>query len=124
MPPRSFFAQLGIPRSVRRQAFFGDPASRQALRDMFSDTRMLCHEIGLMNPVALVMWKARRIGAAGPRDIAVSRSAGCPTSVSGTPPTPKRPDPADSADAETLVPARRTRGQDQLAARNVEMVGQ
>jgi len=62
VPPRSFFAQLGIPRSVRRQAFFGDPASRQALRDMFSDTRMLCHEIGLMNPVALVMWKACRIG--------------------------------------------------------------
>lgn len=61
VPPRSFFARLGIPRSVRRQAFFGDPASRQALRDMFNDTRMLCHEVGLMNPVARLMWRACRI---------------------------------------------------------------
>ncbi len=62
VPPRSLFTQLGIPRSVRRQAFFGDPASRQALRDMFGDTRMLCHEVGLMNPIALLVWRACRIG--------------------------------------------------------------
>ena len=60
--PRSFFAQLGIPRGVRRQAFFGDPASRQMLQDMYGDIRMLCYEVDLMNPAARLMWRACRIG--------------------------------------------------------------
>ncbi|MEO8814685.1 MAG: diiron oxygenase [Mycobacterium sp.] len=61
VPPRSFFRMFGIPRSVRRALFSGTPSSRQALRDMFADIRMLCHELGLMNPIALAMWRICRL---------------------------------------------------------------
>ena len=32
------------------------------LRDMFGDVRMLCHDTGLMNPLAKLMWRICRIG--------------------------------------------------------------
>jgi hypothetical protein len=35
--------------------------SRQTLRDMFGDVRMLCHDVGLMNPLALLMWRICKI---------------------------------------------------------------
>jgi len=62
VPPRTFFAEFEIPRSVRREAFFSDPSSRRRLRDMYGDTRMLCEQVGLMNPVALLVWRACGIG--------------------------------------------------------------
>jgi hypothetical protein len=61
VPPRSFFTRFEIPREVRKELFFGAPASRQMLRDMFADVRMLCHDTGLMNPAARVMWRICRI---------------------------------------------------------------
>lgn len=67
VPPRAFFRELGIPRSVRRQAFFSDPAARQTLRDLFGDTRMLCGQIGLMNPAARLAWRICRIGGRAAR---------------------------------------------------------
>lgn len=57
VPSRSSFKQIGIPRSVRKDLYFAAPDSRQGLRDMFADVRMLCHEIGLMNRLALAMWR-------------------------------------------------------------------
>ena len=57
VPPRRFFREFGIPRSVRKELCFGAPDSRQALRDMFGDVRMLCHDVRLMNPLALLMWR-------------------------------------------------------------------
>lgn len=62
VPPRGFFRQFEVPRSVRREVFFSGAASRQALRVMFADIRLLCHELGLMNPVARLMWRLCRIG--------------------------------------------------------------
>ncbi|MEO8813787.1 MAG: diiron oxygenase [Mycobacterium sp.] len=56
VPPRKFFTEFDIPRPVRRELFFGRTESRQTLRDMFADIRMLCHEVGLMNPVARLLW--------------------------------------------------------------------
>ncbi len=50
VPPRSFFREFGIPRQVRKELFFRSPESRQMLRDMFADVRMLCRDTGLMNP--------------------------------------------------------------------------
>ena len=61
VPPRSFWKEFDIPRSVKREVFFRAPQSRQMLTDMFADVRMLCHEIGLMNPAAKVMWRVCRI---------------------------------------------------------------
>lgn len=62
VPPRSFFKKFDIPRSVRKDLFFDAADSRQTLRNMFSDVRMLCHDVGLMNPLALLMWRICKIG--------------------------------------------------------------
>jgi hypothetical protein len=62
VPPRGFFRDFGIPAGVRREVFFGAPASREMLRDMFADVRMLCYDTGLMNPAARLIWRVCRIG--------------------------------------------------------------
>ncbi len=61
VPTRGFFKQFGIPRSVRKDLFFDAPESRQTLRDMFSDVRMLCYDVGLMNPPARWIWRICKI---------------------------------------------------------------
>lgn len=61
VPPRSFWKEFGIPRSVRKDVFFRAPESRQMLRDMFGDVRMLTHDTGLMNPVAKLMWRICKV---------------------------------------------------------------
>ena len=61
VPPRAFWKEFDIPRSVRKDIFFKSPESRQMLRDMFGDVRMLCQDTGLMNPVAKLIWRICRI---------------------------------------------------------------
>ncbi|MCV7260373.1 hypothetical protein [Rhodococcus jostii RHA1] [Mycobacterium shimoidei] len=61
VPPRGFFRRFDIPRSVRKELYSSTPNSRQTLRDMFADIRMLCHELGLMNPLALLVWRLCKI---------------------------------------------------------------
>jgi P-aminobenzoate N-oxygenase AurF len=61
VPPRSFFWKFNVPRSVRKDVFFGAPESREALRDMYGDVRMLCDNVGLMNPLALLVWRLCKI---------------------------------------------------------------
>jgi hypothetical protein len=61
VPPRSFWREFDIPRSVRKELFFRAPESRQTLRDMFGDVRMLAHEVGMMNPVARLVWRICKI---------------------------------------------------------------
>jgi hypothetical protein len=67
VPPRSFFRQFGIPRGVRKELFFRAPESRQLLRDMFADVRMLCYDTGMMNPAAKLVWRMCKIGGAPSR---------------------------------------------------------
>ena len=67
VPPRSFFRQFDIPRAVRKELFFLAPESRQLLRDMFADVRMLCHDTGLMNPAATLVWRMCKIDGAPSR---------------------------------------------------------
>lgn len=61
VPTGSFFKHFDIPRSVRKELFFKAPDSRQALRDMYGDVRMLCDDVGLMNPLALLVWRICKI---------------------------------------------------------------
>jgi hypothetical protein len=61
VPPRAFWKEFDIPRSVRKDIFFKSPESRQMLRDMFGDVRMLAHDTGLMNPFAKLLWRMCRI---------------------------------------------------------------
>jgi hypothetical protein len=61
VPPKAFWREFDIPREVRRELFFGAPESRQMLRDMFADVRMLAHDTNLMNPLAKLMWRICKI---------------------------------------------------------------
>ncbi len=61
VPPRSFWREFDIPRSVKREVFFRSPESRQMLSDVFADVRMLGHDTALMNPVAKLIWRILRI---------------------------------------------------------------
>ncbi len=67
VPTRSFFKEFDIPRSVRKELFFKAPDSRQALRDMYGDVRMLCDDVGLMNPLALLVWRICKINGQASR---------------------------------------------------------
>jgi hypothetical protein len=57
VPPGRFFREFEIPRAVRKELYFNAPGSRQALRDTYGDVRMLCEDVGLMNPLALMIWR-------------------------------------------------------------------
>ncbi len=50
VPPRSFFKEFDIPRSVRKELFFDAPDSRQTLRDMFGDVRNAMPRRGVDEP--------------------------------------------------------------------------
>ncbi|MCV7191649.1 AurF N-oxygenase family protein [Mycolicibacterium brumae] len=60
-PPKAFWREFDIPRSVKKDIFFKSPEARQMLSDVFGDVRMLCHDTGLMNPLARLVWKLCRI---------------------------------------------------------------
>ncbi|SKH50457.1 P-aminobenzoate N-oxygenase AurF [Mycobacteroides abscessus subsp. massiliense] len=60
-PPRSFFHQFGMPKNLRKELFWKSPASRQTMSEVFSDVRMLCREVGMMNPIAKITWRLMRI---------------------------------------------------------------
>ncbi|MBS4727421.1 diiron oxygenase [Mycobacterium sp. SM1] len=61
VPPKAFWQEFGIPREVKKEVFFRAPESRQMLRDMFADVRMLCYDTGLMNPAAKIVWRICKI---------------------------------------------------------------
>jgi hypothetical protein len=84
VPSRGFFRQFDIPRSVRKELFFKAPDSRQALRDMYGDVRMLCDDVGLMNPFALLVWRICKIN-------------GQPSRYRGEPQRAHPPSPANAA---------------------------
>ena len=63
VPGEEITTELGVPRSVVREAYWRAPASRAVLRDMFGDVRALAEEAGLMNPVSRRLWSA--LGIAG-----------------------------------------------------------
>ena len=67
VPPKSFWNEFDIPKSVKKELFFASPESRQWLRDMFGDVRMLCTDTGLMNPIAKLMWRICKIDGAPSR---------------------------------------------------------
>ncbi|OHU24771.1 hypothetical protein BKG77_15175 [Mycobacteroides chelonae] len=60
-PPRSFFKKFDIPQDVRKEIFWKSPSSRQTMSEVFSDVRMLCREVGMMNPIAKLVWRVLRI---------------------------------------------------------------
>jgi hypothetical protein len=61
VPPKAFWREFDIPHEVRKELFFRAPESRQMLRDMFADVRMLAYDTKLMNPFAKLMWRICKI---------------------------------------------------------------
>ena len=61
VPSRTFFRKFDVPRSVRKELSFKAPDSLWALRSMYGDVRMLCDDVGLMNPLALLVWRICKI---------------------------------------------------------------
>ncbi|HVK27687.1 MAG TPA: diiron oxygenase [Nocardioides sp.] len=63
VPGKKAVRDMGIPPEVVREVWWESPESREFLRDMFGDVRMLADELGLMNPVSRRVWRA--LGIAG-----------------------------------------------------------
>ncbi|MDN4175404.1 diiron oxygenase [Nocardioides sp. SOB77] len=60
-PGRKARRDMGIPRSVVRDVWWGRAESRKFLRDLFADVRMLAERTGMMNPVSRLLWRLMRI---------------------------------------------------------------
>jgi para-aminobenzoate N-oxygenase AurF len=84
VPSRSFFREFEIPRSVRKELFFDAPESRRALRDMYGDVRMLCDDVGLMNPFALLLWRLCKINGHASRYRGEPQRAHLPSPAAAT----------------------------------------
>ena len=67
---------------MRKELFFNAPDSRQALRDMYGDVRMLCDDVGLMNPLALWVWRLCKINGQPSRYRGEPQRAHLPSRVS------------------------------------------
>jgi len=81
VPPRSFFKKFDMPRWVGNELFFNAPDSRQSLRDMFGDVRMLCYDVGLMNVTARLIWRLCKIDGRPSRYLSEPHRAHPPTRV-------------------------------------------
>ncbi len=61
IPPRAFRKEFGIPRKVIKDLYWRTPESRQRLREMFADARMLAEQAGLMTRSSRRMWRLCKI---------------------------------------------------------------
>lgn len=57
IPPKKFWTKFDIPKSVKKDLFWGTEQSQHALQDYFGDVRMLATDTGMMNRAARLMWK-------------------------------------------------------------------
>ncbi|MEP9384409.1 diiron oxygenase [Nocardioides sp. KR10-350] len=57
-PSRTAQDEMGIPDEVARELWWDRPESQKALRDLFSDVRMLADDLGLRGRVPRLIWKA------------------------------------------------------------------
>lgn len=57
VPPKEFRTEFDVPRSVMKDIFWRSPSSKQFLRNVFGDVRMLGDQCGLMNPVSRLIWR-------------------------------------------------------------------
>ncbi|ADG99462.1 conserved hypothetical protein [Segniliparus rotundus DSM 44985] len=57
VPPKSFWDRFDIPKSVKKEIFWQSEESRDFRRRLLADSRALAHEMGIMNPVAKLLWR-------------------------------------------------------------------
>lgn len=61
VPPKEFRKEFAIPKSVMKDIYWRRPESRERLRDLFGDVRMLAEQSGLMNRFSRRIWRLCRI---------------------------------------------------------------
>ena len=57
-PSRSSYRELGIPRRVIKEAYWGGSQSTELLSETFADLRMLAENIGVRTRLTRPLWKA------------------------------------------------------------------
>jgi hypothetical protein len=62
-PSADIIRTYGIPRDAVRQAYDDNPDFQQGAAQAMRKVRILCRDLGLMNPVSTRIWKAKRIWA-------------------------------------------------------------
>jgi hypothetical protein len=60
-PSRKARRDMGLPRSVVEELYWGTPESRKMLRDLFGDVRMLAEQTGMMSRPARLVWRLMKI---------------------------------------------------------------
>jgi hypothetical protein len=62
-PSKEIIDTYGIPDDVIRAAYTDNPDFQQGAAVAMRKVRVLCRDLGLMNPVSTALWKARKIYA-------------------------------------------------------------
>jgi hypothetical protein len=57
MPSKEIIREYGIPASVIDEAYGNNPAWSESAAVALRKVRILCRELGLMNPVTTAIWK-------------------------------------------------------------------
>lgn len=61
VPPKEFWSEFDIPKSVKKDLYWRQPESREMLSEVFADVRMLAEESGLMTRSSRRMWRWLKI---------------------------------------------------------------
>ena len=62
-PSKAIVRDHAIPEAVLREAYDDNPEWQQSAAVAMRKVRVLCRDLGLMHPVAVRLWKAKRIWA-------------------------------------------------------------
>ena len=62
-PSKELVERYGIPRAVLREAYDDNPAYQASAAVALRKVRVLCRDLGLINPVSRRLWQAKRIWA-------------------------------------------------------------
>jgi len=62
-PSKALVSTYGIPRATLREAYDDNPEFQASAAVALRKVRVLCRELGLMNPLSVRLWKAKRIWA-------------------------------------------------------------
>jgi hypothetical protein len=60
-PSKAMVKEYGIPKAVVREAYDDNPEFQEGAAVSMRKVRMLCRELGLINPVTARLWKAKKI---------------------------------------------------------------
>ena len=61
VPPKEMRERFDIPKHVMDELYWQSPESRETLREVFADVRMLAEQSNLMTPLSRRLWKALKI---------------------------------------------------------------